>query len=142
MAVALRVPQRNVPKHLPPRLQVVDEASRRRIVRFRRTAIAFALMTILALLATVAFHVELAQKQFELEGVERATEVEQARYTDLRLRLAEAQAPERIIAAAQKFGLVAPSEVTYLTASTQAGEQDLSTDDSWEEVKPYLVNYP
>ncbi len=130
-----RVPQQ-------PRLRVVDEVQRRRGVRFRRTAVIFGLFTICALLLTVAFYVELAQSQFQVDGISKKTQLEQKRYENLSLKVAELSAPQRIISSAQKLGMVTPQQVTYLTASTsQVSPKEALPSDmgSWEQVKPYLA---
>jgi len=70
----------------------------------------------------VAVQAQTTQGQFELERLQTTTRQRQAHYQQLRLRVAELEAPQRIVARARQMGMAEPSGVTYLapTAATSA----------------------
>ena len=68
------------------------------------------------LFAIVAVRVVLAQGQAEIDRLTESIEAQQAVRQDLRLAVAELEAPAQIVAAArQRLGMVTPVTVTYLT---------------------------
>ena len=68
------------------------------------------------LFAIVAVRVVLAQGQAEIDRLTESIEAQQAVGQDLRLTVAELEAPAQIVAAArQRLGMVTPVTVTYLT---------------------------
>jgi cell division protein FtsL len=67
------------------------------------------------LFAIVALRVLLAQGQVEVDRLESGIEAAQAAQQDLRLTVAEREAPAHIVAAArQRLGMITPPSVTYL----------------------------
>ena len=109
-------PHRHTPAAPPPRLRLVDprEARQRRGARLV-TGVLVAL-TCAGLFAIVALRVVLAQGQVEVDRLEASIETAQAVQQDLRLTVAELEAPAQIVAAArQRLGMVTPVTVTYLT---------------------------
>jgi cell division protein FtsL len=142
------------------RLRVVSDqriaaAKRRRAVRFLALAVGAVMMG--ALFALAAFHAMLASGQAELDTIEERVSAAQARYEQLRLDVAELEAPSRIVREAQeRLGMVPPPDVTYLTPSEavtaevgQAAALDRPLTDSeagdraaWAAVKPYLSGRP
>ena len=102
---------------VPPQhhLRLVDrgEARERRVRRLVTGAlVAFACA---GLFAIVALRVLLAQGQVEVDRLETSIEAAQALHQDLRLTVAELEAPAQIVAAArQRLGMVTPVAVTYL----------------------------
>ena len=114
------------------------------------------------LLAVVMFHTVLLQNQRRLDQLDSQVRTEQARYQQLRLEVAQLQAPQRIIdVATTKLGLVPSQGTTYLTPSgadavaarqAQAGnaddpspgnnQADPSVQNGWPQVKPYLGATP
>lgn len=134
-----------------PRLQLVDGRAHLRRRRFRRLVWLAALVSAGSLFLMVAFHVELAETQVELERVQEATTLEQRRYERLRLEVAEAAAPERIVSVArERLGMVQPVETRYLQVPATPG--DAAPDpvtatastlaETWGEVKPHLATLP
>jgi len=74
--------------------------------------------------ALVYLHVVLAQRQFKLDSVNSQVQQEQVTYQKLRLKVAELNSPQHIIATAEgQLGMVQPSAVTYLTPSAAADNQ-------------------
>ncbi len=74
-----------------------------------------AALTSVCLFGVVVVHVVLAQQQFQLASLQGSTASEQATNEQLRLEVAQLQAPSRIVSAArQKLGMVPPSTITYL----------------------------
>jgi cell division protein FtsL len=102
------------------------------------------------LFALVASHVVLTQGQFRLDRLQSRAAAEQARYERLRLRVAELEAPSRVVAAAQeRLGMVPPPGVTYLSPSAGApgpardwGRGEAAAGDDWSRVKPELASQP
>lgn len=73
-------------------------------------------LTLLAIgaLLVVGTYAFLAQTQFQVHQLEVERATEQRKYEQLRLEVAALTAPERIVTAAQRIGMVTPPEVTYL----------------------------
>jgi cell division protein FtsL len=72
--------------------------------------------TCAALFAIVALRVMLAQGQVEVDRLQASVTAAQATQQDLRLTVAELEAPAQIVAAARtRLGMVTPVTVTYLT---------------------------
>lgn len=103
------------PRHVRPHLELVGPpAPRRRL----RTGPTFALGAVLAFaiaFAVVALQVVLVQGQQRLDQVNADIAGQTDAYNQLRLDVAELEAPSRIVAAATELGLVPPPEVVYLT---------------------------
>lgn len=148
VAEPLRTPPRPAGRHL----RVVDEAARRRTRRLRVAARVFGVVTAVAVLAAVAFHVALAQSEFELDRVAKATAVARLDYERARLAAAEARSPERIMAGAEGLGMVAPADLRVVSVSEGAsgiGRKPVGPDgetsgpaDDWRRVKPHLGAQP
>ena len=109
-------PERRAPVPPPPHLRLVDPrlARERRLTRLVTGAlVAF---TCAGLFAIVGLRVLLAQGQVEVDRLEASIAAAQAVEQDLRLTVAELEAPAQIVAAArQRLGMVTPVTVTYLT---------------------------
>jgi cell division protein FtsL len=83
---------------------------------------ALVLAVFACLFAIVALRVVLAQGQGELDRLAESIEAQQAVQQDLRLAVAELEAPAQIVAAArQRLGMVTTPTVTYLTPPPPAG---------------------
>ena len=68
--------------------------------------------------ALVYLHVLLAQRQFKLDSLNSQVQSQQATYQNLRLRVAELESPQHIIATAEgQLGMTQPAKVTYITPS-------------------------
>ena len=116
------VPQGPVAAPDAPELEVITEEPRRR--RWSVTLIGWltAVTVVVALFGMAAFHALIVQGQGSLDTVTRELEEARAETERLRLEVAELEAPERIVAEAERrLGMVAPSEVVYLAPSRQAG---------------------
>ena len=70
------------------------------------------------MLGLVAFQAKIAQDQMKLDRTERQLQDAETRYSQLRLQVAQLEAPTRVIEEAKRLGLVrpAPEQVKYLTA--------------------------
>ena len=111
-------PRRRAPAALParPHLRVVgaEEPRSRRLTRLFTGMLVVAVFA--GLFAIVAVRVVLAQGQAEIDALTESIEAQQAVRQDLRLTVAELEAPAQIVAAArQRLGMVTPVTVTYLT---------------------------
>jgi hypothetical protein len=101
-------------------------------------------LTVVALIVAVVFHVVLAEGQLELDRLSAEIAKQQQIYEKRRLAVAALSAPERIIDAAARLGLVLPPDPpAYLTVpgapSPAAGMGNPSTTlGDWKKVKPHL----
>jgi len=85
----------------------------RRITRLLTGALVMAVFA--GLFAIVALRVSLAQGQGDIDRLTSSIEARQAVQQDLRLAVAELEAPAQIVAAArQRLGMVTPPTVRYL----------------------------
>ncbi|MDH3752779.1 MAG: hypothetical protein OEU32_02805 [Acidimicrobiia bacterium] len=73
----------------------------------------FSLFGVLLLMAV--FHALIVQGQRELDRLADTNEIARIDNDRLRLEVAEAEAPERIVEAARSFGMVDAPEVVYLS---------------------------
>ena len=131
-----------------PNLRVVQPGERtlRRLTPLGGVVLSAVLFVVLAALAGA--HTLIAQGQIHLDGVDAKVQVEQARYQELRKDLAQAESPERIVAAAEAAGMVTPNDLVYLQPPTDDGvrtdgspsEETVArdADSSWGTVKPML----
>ena len=147
--VARPAPLRTPSSTRKPRLRVVDTAARARTRRVRLVAWVVGALVVVALLAAVAFHVQLAQGQLELDRLERQTSAAREQYQQLRLQYAQQSSPAAITDRATALGMVPAGDVpTYLTVpdappSTPAPDQTSTTlQDGWKKVKPHLGTQP
>ncbi len=147
--VARPAPLRTPSSTRKPRLRVVDTAARARTRRVRLVAWVVGALVVVALLAAVAFHVQLAQGQLELDRLERQTAAAREQYQQLRLQYAQQSSPAAITDRATALGMVPAGDVpTYLTVpdappSTPAPDQTSTTlQDGWKKVKPHLGTQP
>ena len=110
-------PQRGAPVAPPrPDLRLVDRREARDRRRARWVTGVLLAAACAGLFAIVALRVLLAQGQVEVDRLEASIEHAQAVQQDLRLTVAELEAPAQIVAAArQRLGMVTPVTVTYLT---------------------------
>jgi hypothetical protein len=125
-----------------PELALVDPAiaRRRRFVQhgFRAGAVGM----IALLFVAVGLHAELAEQQSAIGDTRDALAIEQEKFSETRLQVAELEAPARIVAAAETLGLIAPDSVTYLQAPGSDATRATATDNSWSEVKKSLAARP
>lgn len=149
---ARRAPSR--PQGGPPRgqhrLRVVDPAATAaRRDRRRLAIVAGGLLFAATLAGNVGVYAQTTQGQFELERLEATARRRQADYHELRLQVAELEAPQRIVEQARRLGMVEPARITYLTPTTKtstpmqpASAQDpASTTEAaqgWSDVKRHL----
>jgi len=147
--VARPAPLRTPSSTRKPRLHVVDTAARARTRRVRLIAWLVGALVVVALLAAVAFHVQLAQGQLELDRLDRQTAAARAQYQQLRLEYAQQSSPAAIVFRATALGMVRAGDVpTYLVVpdappSAPAPDQTSTTlQDGWKKVKPHLGTQP
>ena len=147
--VARPAPLRTPSSTRKPRLRVVDTAARTRTRRVRLVAWLVSALVVVALLAAVAFHVQLAQGQLELDRLERQTAAAREQYQQLRLQYAQQSSPAAVTDRATALGMVPAGDVpTYLTVpdappSTPAPDQTSTTlQEGWKKVKPHLGTQP
>ena len=146
---------RPAPEVRPGHLRVVapTERVRRRItpaLGVLLTALLFATLFLVAIAHTV-----LVQGQVRLDALDAQLTVEQARYQDLRTRVAEMESPARVVTAAEAMGMVSPQDLVYLQpeapdpSATSApepaagraqpdGDVASGADNTWSVMKPLL----
>lgn len=142
------------PARARPELRVLEprtgmtEAEKARLVRLL-VAIG-ASVAALCVFGVVVFHVVLTQNQFRLDALQAQALERQADYDRLRLKVAELESPERIVAdAQQRLGMVPAPKVIYLTptieeptgtAAPPPTTDDLAAGSNWSVVKPHLAD--
>lgn len=99
-------------------LQVVDSPPepRRRAKGPVLVVVASLVTVFLALFGLVVFHTVLVQNQSEIDDLDARLVAERELIKETRLEIAELESPDRVIAAAQSLGLIAPDEVVMLDA--------------------------
>jgi hypothetical protein len=117
----------------------------------------FGVVTALSVFIAVAFHVVLAQSDFELDRLSRQTAVAQRRYEHARLSVAQLGSPARIVARAEQLGMESAEDIRYVTAPidvtpvavSPGGGSSKPIEDStgepggeWEKVKRHLAAQP
>jgi cell division protein FtsL len=101
-------------------------------------------LTIALAFAVAISQVIVAQNQNQLDNLNRRLDAAQARYERLRYQVAEAESPERIVAAAQeRLGMIEPAKVNYVApvaATPTVGEEvDVTAAPDWRLVKAELA---
>lgn len=82
--------------------------------RFVGVALAFVTVVVVAMMAVTVFHTRLAERQYQLDVVERQVATERARFDLLRRERAWMASPERLADRAKDLGLVAGGRTEYL----------------------------
>jgi hypothetical protein len=117
---------------------VVGPASRRRRVG---QWVAFALITFALFFLLVVSRIALDQSAFVSQDLEHRISAEEARYWELRLRVAELQAPERISALATEMGMVYPTELRPVEVPG-LGTPGPGVEERWVSLKTLLSAQP
>jgi cell division protein FtsL len=139
------------PRTPRPPLRVVEQRPvPQRPDRRRLAVLAGGLLFATVLAGNVAVQAQTTQGQFELERLQKAGRERQARYQQLRLEVAQLEAPQRVVGRARQMGMIEPARVTYLTPTTKTsatapnrrdGDEPVPTGEAaggWEHVKPHL----
>lgn len=116
----IRSPQAVEPRRAPrgrpsarPDLRVVRRPQRR--PRTRVAVVSSAIVVVfVALLASAVFHALLAQGQQRLDKLNRDVATQQDQYERTRYQVAQLGAPQSVVAAATKLGMVQPAQRTLL----------------------------
>jgi cell division protein FtsL len=103
-----------VPRPSAPALEVVESPRRR--PRLRVVGGLFITFVFATLLGLAVFHSMLVQGQLDIDRADDEIEQEQMLQRELRQQAATLAAPERIVAEAQKRGMVRPDDREYLPA--------------------------
>jgi len=110
------------------------------------------------MLALVAFQAKIAADQQRLDRLDQDTSNAQTEYERLRVIVAQLEAPQAVISAAEAKGMVVPDKVTYITpsmndvlgvalaegraAAATSGSAADSNTSAWEAIKPYVGATP
>lgn len=132
----------------PPVRPVRPAADRRRL-----GLVLGALLFALALAGNVSVHTSATQGQFDLERLRTSARQKETAYQQLRLRVAEMEAPQRIVDRAHQMGMIEPAKVTYLTPTAKTSIDDPAAAKSdpvpptqavqrWGQVKQHLAGRP
>jgi hypothetical protein len=103
-----------------------------------------AIVTVVALVVAVVFHVVLAQNQMELDRLNGQIAKEQRTYEHRRLTASLLASPQRVIQEAERLGLVQPADpppVLYVPGAPLPKTDDGSTAETlgdWSKTKPSL----
>ena len=117
--LGVRREQRERARHL----RVAQVARRQRRARF--TVWGTAVLAALAFFLLVAFHVLAVQHAFSLDQLTEQREVEELRYERLRAEVAALSAPESVVGAAERLGMVPSQTVEYIDAPAAAPHGDM-----------------
>ena len=125
----MAVPARRLTKARPSRSPRLVSVPRRRVATRhlrRQRRVPFLLFSLVLMAATVVGLVSaqalVAQDSFRIADLSAEAERLEASYGRLRLEVAELSAPDRIVAAARKAGLVLPEEVEILRLPAVSGQ--------------------
>jgi hypothetical protein len=112
----------------------------------------FGVVTVLSVFIAVAFHVLLAQSEFQYSELSRRTGEARRAYERARLTVAELGAPERIVARAEALGMVLADDIRVVNAppgvaspaigGAGLGSTPAAPSIDWEKVKPHLAAQP
>ncbi len=154
-AAPLQVRPASTPRERPALLVVPSHVRRRRagVAAVLGVTAVFALM-----LGLVAFQAKIAQDQLRLDRMERDLDEAGDQFQQLRLKVAQLEAPERVVAEARRLGLVrpGPDQVTYLSPGpavvaevaaaggvlADTGPSGTANAEDWSSMKPLLRAAP
>lgn len=134
----MAVPARRLTKGRPSQSRRLASVPRRRPAAtrpiHRKRRVPFLLFSLVMVAATlvglVSAQALVAQDSFRVADLSAEAERLEAGYGRLRLEVAELSAPDRIVAAARKAGLVLPEEVEILRLPAVSDEHQDSTGES------------
>lgn len=114
-----------------------------------RAGVVVTMLAFVALFAVAVCHALLIESQAAVDQLDKDVAIEQARYEELRLEVAELKSPDRIMTeATQRLGMVPAGETVWLTPDEPAQQSDASEetadspDTSAARVKPFLEATP
>src|SRR5436309_12248187 len=119
----VRAPRPEATPSARPDLRVVPSdyvSARTRRKRARLVVWLSGIAIAAALFGVVAFHVVLTQNQLDLQHLRAQADAASIRQQQLRLQVAQLESPERVVADAQKLGMVPPATVRYLSPNGAA----------------------
>lgn len=143
------------PVERPDHLRVVAPADRARRRLTPGVAVLLSGVVFATFLALAVSHAMLVQGQVRLDELDAQLVEQQARYQELRTKVAELESPPRVVAEATAQGMVVPEDLQYLqppapdasAAGPTRGDEDeppagpavgATADRAWSEVKPLL----
>ncbi|MBI5157431.1 MAG: hypothetical protein HZA58_05380 [Acidimicrobiia bacterium] len=129
--LALPVPSRGFHVVIGPR------ARRRRVGGW--IALSFTLAAVF--FAMISLRVALDRNAFVLDDIREQIVVEESRYWELRLQVAELQSPERIAGLAEELGMVYPSQIATIEVPG-LGDPDPGNERRWVDLKTLLSAQP
>lgn len=135
-------PARSTRIEKPVRVVKATPATAAQPLRWKWLA-AYVVVFAASLLVVVASYAYMAQQQIQVDRMAAERASQQRTYEQLRLKVAQLTAPERIIGAANQLGMITPDHVTYiqvtepLPAASDPTAAVLS--DGWRNVKADLA---
>ena len=109
MALPLRAPGARDRRALAPKLAAVP--SRRRFARF---AVALTVLIGAVMIGAVMLHTRLAERQLDIDEIERALRDEQEQFDVLRAQRAELRSPTRLAEKAAELGMIPGTESEFI----------------------------
>jgi len=91
--------------------------------------------------AMISLRVALDRNAFVLDDIRGQIVVEESRYWELRLQVAELQSPERIAGLAEELGMVYPSQIATIEVPG-LGDPDPGNERRWVDLKTLLSAQP
>lgn len=110
MAIPLRAQPSRDRRPLAPKLAAVP--TRRRFARF---AVALTVLIGGVMIGAVVLHTRLAERQLEIDTLERSLRDEQERFDVLRAQRAELRAPTRLAEKAAELGMIPGTESEFIS---------------------------
>lgn len=83
-------------------------------------------LVFLGLLGAAVFHTQLAERQLELDRIERQVAIERERFDELRYERAELRSPVRLAAAASELGMRRGRASTFVSVTPEAVARQLA----------------
>lgn len=139
-----RAEPRQRPSEAAGHLRVVTPAERVRRRLTPKVGVVLTGLVFVSLFAVAVAQTLLVQRQIRLDGLDQQLTTEQARYRELRNQVAQMESPERVVAAAQQLGMVAPDDLVYLQpdadvhGSTDGASGAVPSASDWSAMKPLL----
>ena len=136
----MTAPARPLAIPVRPPLRVVIGPQTRRTPRLRGWLL-LAVTVMIAFFLLIYSRIALDRSAFVLDEIEQQTELQEARYWQLRLEAANLQAPDRITRLAHEMGMVYPDEVRTLEVGGM-GLGPAGAEERWVDLKALLSAQP
>jgi len=127
---------RSLPAH-----EAVSSPPRLRRKRGLGSWLLFVAIVVAAFYGLIFSRISLDRSAFELEELQTQISAEESRHFELRVEVAELMNPDRIATAAQRFGMVYPSERSQLTSDV-VSPPEIQPELRWAQLRTLLSAQP